>query len=258
MSIAKEKINAANRKKLFFGVGVAAVILLALFLIFMLVRALMPISSFSVEGITQYSASELAGAGGLRSGERLYSFKEDETEKRILTECPYLSSVDIERGAFGRVTFRVEERSAAWYIELSGDLYVLDTDLYVIEECIYEDILKRGNMTKLTLPDVRRLVSGELIDFGADDNEIIRACEIIVTVNESGLKDRIDMLDMESRFDIKMVIDESYSVYIGDSSDLSAKLGAIKSVLESERAEGTVGGEIDVSNPDVISFKPRY
>lgn len=258
MRHSKGKQQNSMKNKILLLLVLLAMIVLALFCFVRVARSFAKISSMDIDGVCSYSSAELAGAAGIKVGDRMFAFDKSDAEEAILKECPYVKEVNISRSLFGGLTFEVTEKEPVWYIEMSDSFFVLDSDLRVIEENIYEDALRSRGVTKLVLPRVTRLVEGEIVSFGADENEIIKSCEIIVAVTSSEMKSRMTLLDIESRFDINAVLDGTFEVYLGDNKDLEAKFTAIKNLLSSDKASGAVGGKIDASNPEMVFFERAY
>ena len=108
------------------------------------------------------------------------------------------------------------------------------------------------------LPNLKSLISGELPEFGADETEIRKALELIAAIQSSTLKSRLTLVDMESRFDVNIIVDGKYNVYMGDISNVEEKLTAIEKILKSDKLKNYVGADIDASIPETISVKPIY
>lgn len=249
--------NKDNRKILLICV-ISFMALLALISIFFVIRSFLPVRDFELSGVTQYEKSMLVSASGIRKGDKIYSIDLDAAEEKILAELPYIQSVTIERKLSGKIIFRVEERRAVWYMQLSGDYYALDATLMVIEETARNDKFVNGGSTYLVLPNLQMLMCGDVPKFGNGDVEVIKTLELISAVQTDPLKSRITSLDVQSRFNVYLTIDSIYDVYIGDMSNVTEKLLVVRKLLESGDLNEFVGASIDVSDPESMVVKPKY
>ena len=250
-------VNKDKRKKLLICV-ISFMALLAAISIFFVIRSFLPVRDFELSGVTQYEKSALVSASGIRKGDKMYSLDLDAAKEKILSELPYIQSVTIERKLSGTVIFRVEERRAVWFMQLSGDYYALDSTLTVIEETSKNDKFLNGGATFLVLPNLRTLMCGEVPQFGNGDVEVIKTLELISAVQTDPLKSRITSLDVESRFNVYLVVDGIYDVYIGDMSNVTEKLLVVRKLIESGDLDEFAGASIDVSDPESMVVKPKY
>lgn len=259
MKQAAKRIKKAPDKRRILLVGVTvAMCVLALVSAAFVLRSFLPVKEFVLSGVTQYDRSAIAGASGIKLGDKLYSIDVDEAERRMLDECPYLESVEIKRKFPGTVVFRVVERTPMWYVDVAGDYYALDHTMLVIEESVSKDKYVNGGVAQLVMPNLRVVMCGALPEFGKDETEITKALELISAVQSDPLKPRITLVDMESRFDVYIVIDGKYNVYMGDTANVTAKLSAMREIINSGDLDGYVGADIDASNPATISVRPIY
>ena len=266
-----QRARAKKRGHWMIEVDVRAVVALAVTVVmcllcalclFLYLRTFIGIKKFEIVGVSRYDDRDIVNASLLKRGDRLYTLDLDLVEEQILSECPYLQSVEVTRRFPHTVRFSVEERTPQWYIELAGDYYVLDADLVVMTEVASEASLKQEGVTRLALPNVTRIMRGELPVFGVtdgerDETEMRRTLEVISTVRKSTFKTRITALDLSNRFAITMTVDDRYYVSLGDMTAFDAKLREVEAILNSERAKQYPSAEIDVSSPGVpASFKP--
>lgn len=249
---------ATDKNRIALIVFTAVMCVAALVSLFFFIRSFLPVTRFELSGVTQYDRAEIIGYSGIKKGDKLYSVDTGEVEETLMESCAYIEQVEVERKFPNKIIFRIIEKTPAWYIEVSGDYYSLDTNFYVIEEAKSNEKFVNLGVPRLVLPNLRQLICGELPDFGEDETEIRKALELVVAVQSTNFKTRVTLVDMESRFDVNIVVDGKYSVYMGDISNIEEKLTAIEKILKSGDLEAFAGAEIDASIPETISVKPIY
>lgn len=253
-----ERLKRKDKRTILLICVTAFMALLALISIFFVIRSYLPVREFELSGVTQYEKPVVVSASGIRPGDKIYSLDLEAAKKNILSQLPYIQSVEIERNLFGKIVFRVEERRAVWYMQLSGDYYALDSALTVIEETPKNDKFIGGGATYLVLPNLQTLMCGEVPKFGSGEVEVVRTLELINAVQSDPLKSRITSLDVESRFNVYLTVDGIYDVYIGDMSNVTEKLLVVRKLLESGDLDEFKGASIDVSDPESMVVKPKY
>ena len=236
-----------------------AMSLLCALSLFLYGRSFIGIRRFDVVGVSRYDGRDIVNASRLKLGDRLYTLDLDQVEEQILSECPYLESVEVRCRFPNTICFSVVEKLPCWYIDLAGDYYVLDADLVVMTEVSSEKMLLAEGVTKLTLPNVTHVMCGELPEFAIkngeqDEIELRRTLELISIVTQSPFKSRITALDLSNRFQISMTVDGSYYVSMGDMTAFEEKLREVERTLGTEQAKQYPSAEIDVSNPKLPAF----
>ena len=250
-------VSDKTKRILLISVTVLMCVVAALTL-FVYVRSLLPVTKIVVLGVTQYDSAEVIGYSGVNRGDKLYRLDVRELENTLLEKCPYFEKVSVERSFPSKLVIRAVEKIPQWYIEVSGNYYSLDTNFLVIEESYSNEKFLNLGIPQLVLPNVKSLVCGELPEFGEDQNEIKRAIELIFTVQASTLKRRMTLVDIESRFDVNVVIDGKYEVYLGDSSNIGEKLVAVEKILNSGSLNDYAGAQIDASIPETVNVRRVY
>ena len=257
-SVGKRKGIRANKTRIVLFCVTVLMCVFACVSLFLFIRSFLPVKSFELSGVTQYERSEIIWASGIKEGDKLYSVDLEAAAERLLESCPYLESSVVERKFPSRIVFKVTEKTPHWYIEISGDYYTLDENFVVIEETVNRDKLVNGGVPELILPDLRKVVCGEVPDFGKDEHEVEKAMELVSAVQSTGFKARLTLVDMESRFDVNIVVENRYFVYMGDISNVKEKLKAVEKILATEEFKSYAGAEIDASMPETVSVKPIY
>lgn len=249
----RDVVLLVNVPKLIRFVVLLVMCALAVLSVIQIVKRVLPLRSYSVEGFSVYDSVEIFNASGLKLGELLYEIDEDAVEARILENCPYLSAVEVKAVFPTKLHISVEGRQARWYIDVASTKYALDGDMVVIDE-----IGNTEGLTKLILPHVKSVMAGEVPAFSESETELKKTVEILSQIRQSSFQTRLTEVNLENRWNISMVADGSYRILMGDGSDFASKLKAIETILGEHLPEGCVGGEIDVSMPQNPAFRPIF
>ena len=253
------KIKAFILSKHFFIALIAFMCALALIALTLVFLRFLGIGEFYIKGETEYKLSELISRSGLRLGDPMYSVNEKQTQKKLLDACPYLKSIKVKKTFPNRIRFEVEERVLGWYIAVGDDYYALDYDMMVLLETYNEALLTDRGLTKLVLPSLESVICGHLPEFGHGDDQLVReTLKIIDIFRTHRFKDRITFLDLTNRFEIKLVLDGAFTVNLGDAIDIETKLMTVNDSIESGKAKGYVGGEINMITPTSCSFRGYF
>ena len=252
MKRAKSKVKTGRLRRILlskqFCISVLIVMsLLALICLVKLIFGFMPVKSYMVEGITSYDITELISASGIKEGDRLYKINEKQVESVMVRKCPYLKTVKIKQKFPNTVCFVVEEEETGWYVQVGYDFYALDYNLKVLFETYDEQPLIDRKLTKLTLPELEEIITGELPIFASEDPQLKKeTLEIIDAFRTHELKGLLTVLDLSNRFEIKLQIDTKFDVYFGDMTSFDIKMKALIGVIKTAVSDkyGFVGGTI--------------
>ena len=141
----------------------------------------------------------------------------------------------------------VEEEETGWYVQVGYDFYALDYNLKVLFETYDEQPLIDRKLTKLTLPELEEIITGELPIFASEDPQLKKeTLEIIDAFRTHELKGLLTVLDLSNRFEIKLQIDTKFDVYFGDMTSFDIKMKALTGVIKTAVSDkyGFVGGTI--------------
>ncbi len=283
MQIKERRANNKREKTveidIFSLVCISLVVLMGVLLLFVslnFVKKFVSARSFETVGDSTYEASELASASGIAIGDKIFRMDIQAAEEKLLHDCPYLETVEIKRSIFGKVKFVVECYEPIWYIEISGDCYVLDGELRVLEETTERERLYQSELIYLTLPHLKSAIVGDTLVFGNSDGEIEETRNIMETILKSDASEMICSADIDNRYDVhfefdKIVISENeegkiyreiedvFTVNVGGYSKLETKLEYVTKAILREDLDGAVGGTVDVSEEgDKVSIRPKY
>jgi len=258
MRKANKEQKQIRKPKPIFVVITVFMALCACFTLFWYIRSMLPVKKFVVSGATQYDKMEIIEASGIKEGDRLYKIDADKVEEKLLEECLYFDSVKVEKKFPNTVIFRVEEKLAQWYIQVSDSYYALDSDMLVIEETYSNEKFVKGGVPRLILPNLSRLMCGEKPTFGSNEAEVERVEALLKEIQEMTSKSRLTLVDMESRFDIAVEVDGKFDVYIGDPTNVSEKLTAVEHILKTDALKNSAGASINAAIPSQVHVDKIY
>lgn len=228
---------------LFLLLAVGAVLFGVLFGVF---DAMFRLETVMVEGTPETEA--VLDAAALTRGDRLYTIDRDAVRAAVLRANPYLADVRLERHLPDTVTLICTPREGAYYLEVNGEWVILTQDLVVLEcGCLPEDCRAKG-LVQLMIPEVRRAVTGEYVEF-AGNFDAGYLVDILAEHRTSSLYGRTDLLRIDSRFDVRMILDSCYAVTMGDCMDTALKLTLVEKILADGTFTGKTGAFVDISNP---------
>lgn len=220
-----------------------------------LVKGFMRVKYFEMKGISVYELTDLVNASGIKRGDLLYSIDHEEAQKRILEECPYLETVTLTPKFPNRLEIYVEGRAAQWYLELAGTKYALDGNFTVLSETVRTD-----GLTKLILPEVQSALVGQVPVFGQSETEVKKTAEVLSSIRQTTFKSRLTLVDLQSRWDIRLEVDGAFEILVGDMSDFEAKLKAVEAILSEESLSQYSSGQIVITKGTggyTGAFSPR-
>ena len=188
-------------------ISVVLTVIMCVFSFFSVMRIIsgfLGASRFEIKGECEiYGTGDLMAGAGLKRGDRLYRMDVSATEEKLMKNCAYLKDVDIKRVFPNKIVFEVECHEPVWYIEISGDFYVLDAELNVLEETSSETVLRENmDLIKLSLPRVRSAIVDDVLSFGDGDEEIKETKKIMETILSSRSLGMISGADIDNSLNL--------------------------------------------------------
>ena len=130
------------------------------------------------------------------------------------------------------------------------------TGIEDIEKMLSE--VRNGEVTELKLPNIKSAISGDALDFGNDETEKTKILQFLANIRAEAMRSRMSCIDVRSRFDVTVIIDERFELYMGDTSNVSSKIAAFRELWQKGKLDEFASAEIDVSTPESISVSPTY
>ena len=242
----KEKLKSREGRRK------AAIITVAVFSVLLVVFAFFDVFSIQhvrwivVNGESRYTDEEIIEASGIKTGELLYSVNKKETEQKILDSAPYVKKVSIIR-AFATVFINITSDEPKYYIEVSGEYFILSKDLRVLEKRLTKGDAEE--LTKLILPELSTVVVGRYAEYGeaGKNSYVIETLEYFSSVYpDEGLTE----VGLYGRFDgVYAIFGDKIKIIFGSVERLEDKVAAVNNILSETKKsnEKTVINVTDVS-----------
>lgn len=167
-------------------------------------------------------------------------------EKKITDELPYVKSVKIEKKAPDTLIFTIEGEVAQAYIEHLGSYYLLNSDMKVLEKLDSEPIRPRLIRLDIELP--LEISVGSVMLFPEDGSmDAETYARIYSALESSGVRERVEFLNVRNKFDLSMILHGGVDVKIGSVKDIEEKLKTLNTWLEDNPDEIRSTLNLDIS-----------
>lgn len=204
------------------------------------------LKNIKVNGTMKHTEEMIIEKSGIEYGKKLYSINGDEAKKRILKAYPEISEVSIKKVLPAEIVIELTYETPEYYICVTGEYFTLSDSLRIIERCSEKKSLEAMGLVYLELPDIKRAVTGEKIEFFGDDKEYIG--DVLDNLAMSGFAGEIDRVYINGKFDITLAKSGEFKIELGDFKDQGLKLLMAEKIMEAGSYRGQSGVVIDVSN----------
>lgn len=236
--------------------GVLVVVLLLLIGTVLFVGGMMLFSSFlTVEEIAVVgteNADAILAAAALPDDLKLYEVDKDGTANAILRANPYIESVEVRRVLPNRIEFVCTPREAAYYTEVAGAYFALSVNLCVLEQAENAENFAERGLVQLILPEIRSAVVSRPLLF-AGDFDAHYLTDLLAAHRTSALFADTDLLRVENRFDVRMIVRENFALTLGESDDAELKLKLAERILQDATFAGPAGAFLDLRDPKQVT-----
>ena len=226
------------------------------------------IREIRVVGNSAISSADIIAFSGIKKGESILTLSEDETERKLnaaaMKAASDLGNYNYYRLQFrylekempGTVTIAVREREACCFLTWCGILYVLDKNGMVLYETEDADMRNRMQLVEVKGLDIRSGAHvGQTMVLSSATQELIFK-DLFMEMKVLGCTDQIREADLSNLSSILLSTRDGYTVSMGNSESIHAKLRSMLLVRQKLIEMEKTGGSINVSNPAAPSYSP--
>ena len=244
---SKPRRFRAVRVLIGLAVLVTAVILVLRFAVF-------SIKEIRVNGNQHIAAEEIIRVSGVRRGDSIITLNEDEVKRRIQSDYRMRFGY-IAREMPDKVILSVREREPCCWITYCGIMYVMDKNRMVLYES------ENAADQPIDLVEVKGLevrsntVVGQPVILGNDMQQSVFT-ELFMEMKVLGCTNMIAQADLSNTDSLLLTTRDGYTVGMGDSTNIHAKLRSMLLVRLKLNEMGEFGGTINVSKLETPIYTP--
>ena len=225
-------ISKKNKKK----ISVAATATLIGIVVFMVMigaglLTVFRITEIEIVGCEYYRAEDILETIGLEKGDSIFLVSEKRYASLMSGRFPMVYSVKVEKKYPSSVRVKITEETPSYRFEYAGQHAVVSHNgkvLFLGEELPEEFSAVMSAM----VPEVSEAVAGYVIIY-RDETDRSAVEEVVRALEKSNLGDRVEYIEMKSRFDIKAGYDGRFKILFGDRTDLDVKIKFVEGIVES-------------------------
>jgi cell division septal protein FtsQ len=214
--------------------------------------SLLIIKHLEIHTISRISPREVALSAGLGQRVNLLTLSENKIRAGINSNR-YLIYQRMEKRFPDTLVLYVKERIRCANVQHNGIQYLLDDQGMVLER---DAVMALGNtLISVTGLDLRDIRTGNVIVCRQTEqlHSYIAVIEELKAQNYAG---EISVINLSDIHNIYLITVSGYTVTVGDDTQMRAKIGTVRAVIEKLREMGKTGGMIQAGAPGVATYSP--
>jgi len=227
-------------------------LVLILCLAVLLNESVLKIHHVAVMGNVTVSWEEVVSAAGLDRPVSYFSVNEEKIAAGINAH-KLLVFEKLEKEFPDRLTLYVRERQAWAYMQVMGITYKIDNEGMVLERLgsvqPAEDLM---TITGFKARDVR--VGRTVVPATAEHMDAFLL--LMQEIELQGIRREVAELNLSDPDSLYLITVDGYTAHLGDRTDLRAKIGTVRAVVEKLREMGRLGGMLEASRPGEATYTP--
>ena len=221
----------------------AIVLILVIWCVCMMIGSFGTVKNITVQGETPYSDERIIAVSDIEQGIKLKHIDSQAVENSILDFLPCISDVSVKKKASGEVIISVTPEKIGYVANISGEHYVMSDEFRVL--CLYGDVEFEKTPLEVALPDVKRAIVGQTIEF-YDNSEFIN--DFLEVLESSQLTDEVTFVDLSNKYNLSVLYKNKYTICFGDLENINLKLQKVYMIMEDTALNGENKAIIDVSD----------
>ena len=215
-------------------------------------ESLLRIRAVGVVGNQRFTWDQIIDAAGLRGGVTYFTLNEKKIADSINSNR-YLVFEGMEKHFPDSVTLYIRERQPRANVQVMGITYVMDEEGMVLEQL--GNVQPNNGLITVTGFQTREIRVGQIIVPSMGD-QMTAFEELIREVILQDYTDQVSELNLSNPDSLYLITSDGYTAHLGDLTDMRAKIGTVRAVVQKLREMGRRGGMLEASVPGVATFMP--
>ncbi len=258
------RFGEEKAKKILF---IAPIVLLSLIILLIFV-IFTPVRSIEVSGdVDMFNEGEIVEAADVGEGDLMILHPSFAIKSSLKKSLPLVEKVRIFKTPFGKLIIDVKVRKLDFYTSYGDKYYAIDENLRVLDVSAKRSKYSGHGAVYVKLPELREPTIGETLVFYDTVEETDTEGELLYEVkeeryygyaseflksvkeSENNILELSDGIDLEEKFNVRLIYNMKYEVRFGSATGLDSKLGVFFSILNEGSAEKMSKAVIDLTSP---------
>ena len=233
-------------------IAVVATLVTLLAVAVILNESVFRITRVAVVGNAYRTWQEVIDLAGIDGRQSYFSMSEQQIADGVNSDH-YLIYEGMEKIFPNGLTIYVSERRPVASVQYLSATYLLAADGMVLKRddgaVTYEGILQ---VTGLKPKDLR---VGRVMSAGSADHQEAYL-ELLAEIGIQGFSGQVSELNLDDPDSLYLITWDGYTVHLGDRTDLRAKIGTVRAVVDKLREMGKQEGLIEATLPGEATYSP--
>lgn len=242
------KKKAEHQSKLQKYFTLFLVIIVVIFFLIMAFHNLFNIKTIEVTGISNevpYTSEDVSNFLDIKKDTNLITYDSGSAEKALLSEFPYINSVEIKKKLPNVLKVDIVENKGTLFTRLGNDVFILSSDgrvLEIVSDPSYDGVRRTELLTK----GVKRCITGEDVVFDKEE-KLSSLVEIMKALDDYSMTPMITDIDTTDRFNVKLTYDGRFEIIFGSFEKADQKIKLFSEMMNNKIWQDSKG-IIDISD----------
>lgn len=197
---------------------------------------------------TDFYADEVRAASKIRMGENLLFLDKNKVAANIAAAVPYVSNVNVKKSFPSKVIISLSRGTGRYYVAAGQSYYVLDDACNVLARTDKIDEIELAGYIRIRSGKIARCIVGKPLSYLDIDLQGVFG-ELTSLLDEYGYLGFCSEIGLDSKFDLRFVYKDRFTVKLGDLYDLKIKFQFLEKIMDTLSENDS--GIIDVSDTNL-------